>query len=89
MGKLDKANAVRKKTAEVKRRIKRLIKTGQIDDLEKEALENWAELLSDEDKKTRERATEAVSKYLFATKKEIQAVPSVTINCTFVGIKDE
>ena len=85
----EKGNKASAKARAMKVKIQRLLKTGQIDDLMRKTLENWAEMIDSKNENQRAFATKEVSKYLFATKREHQAVPNVKINCSFIGIKDD
>ena len=69
--------------------LKSLIKSGDISDLQAKTLTNWAELLSDPDKQIRAFATKEVSKYQFATKKEVIKFPEIIIKCKFIGIGND
>ena len=66
--------------------LKELVASGDISDLQAQTLNNWAELLSDTDKQVRAFATKEISKYQFATKKEIIKFPEIIIKCEFIGI---
>lgn len=70
------------------KKIKDLISSGDINDLQADALKNWVEMLDDPDKQVRAFATKEVSKYLFATKRETTTLPVININCNFIKIKD-
>ena len=63
-----------------------LVASGDISDLQAQTLSNWAELLSDPDKQVRAFATKEISKYQFATKKEVIKFPEIIIKCEFIGI---
>jgi len=76
-----------KKQRALQRKIKHLVGTGQINELEKKTLQNWAEMLLSDDPQIRAFGTEKVSKYIFAAKREHQDTPKVEINCNFIGIK--
>lgn len=68
--------------------VMKLIKTGKIDKLAQATLENWAIMLSSDNDSERAFATERISRYIFAPKKEVISVPVININCSFIGIKD-
>lgn len=68
--------------------VKKLCASGKIDKLTQQTLENWAVMLVSENDSQRAFATERISRYLFAPKKEVISVPVININCTFIGIKD-
>ena len=74
--------------ADMKRNIKKVIESGDIDDLKQKALINLAEMLDDPDKQVRAFATKELSKYLFPTKREVTKFPAININCNFIGIKE-
>ncbi len=68
--------------------VKKLCASGKIDKLLQTALENWAVMLVSNNDSERAFATERISRYLFAPKKEVISIPVININCKFVGIKD-
>lgn len=70
------------------KKIKEVMADGKIDNLQMVTLENWARMLVSENDSERAFATEKVSRYLFAPKKEVISVPIININCNFIGIKD-
>ena len=73
----------------LRRKIKALLITGDITDLEKKTMENWAVMIDSQDPQERAFATKEVSKYLFPTKRDHQDQPKVEITCNFIGIKDK
>jgi hypothetical protein len=79
----------RQRSLEMQRTIKAVLTTEKIDDLQKEVLENWVEMLGSKDMRVWALATKEISKYLFPQKREHQVVPNVNINCTFNGIKTD
>lgn len=83
-----KSGIVRKKQSELKKKIKAMLTTGEITDLQRNVLENWAEMVDDPNPQVRAFATKEISKYLFAQKREHQIIPDVSIQTTFIGIKD-
>lgn len=87
---LDKVKAGKEsaKTRKLQKKIRELIKSGDISNLQAEALENWAEMLNDPDKQVRAFATKEVSKFIFAPKKEHNKYPDININVKFVNIKN-
>lgn len=68
--------------------VKKLVASGKIDKLLQTTLENWAVMLVSDNDSQRAFATERISRYLFAPKKEVISIPVININCKFVGIKD-
>lgn len=95
IGKDKKSQAIQKmgvtasqRVADMKRNIKKMIASGDIDDLQSKALINFAEMLDDPDKQVRAFATKEISKYLFATKKEVTKFPAINIICNFDKIKE-
>lgn len=76
------------RVADMKKNIKKLIESGNIDDLQQKALINFAEMLDDPDKQVRAFATKELAKYLFPTKREVTKFPAININCNFIGIKE-
>ena len=68
--------------------VKKLVEAGKIDKLTQTALENWAVMLVSDNENQRAFATERISRYLFAPKKEVIGIPVININCNFIGIKD-
>lgn len=86
--KTKEANKARKQNAELRRKLKALLVTGDLSDLQQTTVENWAQALISEDEKVRREATRDVSKFLFATKRETTSLPKIEIRCTFRGIKD-
>lgn len=83
-----KSGEVRQEISEIKEKIKTVLTTGEISDLQKTVLDNWVEMVDSDNKNTRAFATKEVSKYLFAQKREHQIIPDVKIICIFEGIKD-
>jgi hypothetical protein len=79
----------RQRSLEMQKTIKAVLTTEKIDDLQKEVLENWVEMLGSKDMRVWALATKEISKYLFPQKREHQVVPNVNINCTFNGIKTD
>lgn len=73
---------------QLKKRIKQVVNSGDIELLQKEILQNWTELLDDPDKQVRAFATKEISKFIFAQKKEGTKFPVININVKFEGIKD-
>jgi hypothetical protein len=69
--------------------VMKLIESGKVDKLAQVTLENWAIMLSSDNDSERAFATERISKYIFAPKKEVISIPVININCSFVGIKDD
>jgi hypothetical protein len=83
-----KAVMVRKQNAEMRRAIKKLLSSTEMEALQERLMENWAELLLSDDPQIFAFATKEVSKYVFSVKKDHQGLPDVTIACEFRGIKD-
>ena len=69
-------------------KVKQVMADGKIDNLQMVTLENWARMLTSDNDSERAFATDKITRYLFAPKKEVISVPVININCTFVGIKD-
>lgn len=69
--------------------VAKLIEGGKIDKLAQTTLENWAYMLTSENPSERAFATERISRYIFAPKKEVISIPVININCNFIGIKDD
>lgn len=84
-----KSGEVRRNKADLKAKITKLLTTGEITDLQRQVLENWAEMVDSDNENARAFATKEISKYLFAQKREHQIIPDVKIIVEFVGIKDE
>jgi hypothetical protein len=88
MTSIQKAQMVRKRNAEMRRAIKKMLTSNEIANFQKALLENWAEFLLSEDLAVRAMATKEASKYVFAQKREKEQLPDVTIETNFRGIKD-
>ena len=84
--KMKKVRAGRKRSDEMRKAIQSMLPKAVVEDLQREVLENWAEMLTSDDMHIWATATKELSKYLFPQKREHQIVPSVNINCTFSGI---
>ena len=69
-------------------KIKEVMADGKIDNLQMVTLENWARMLVSDNDSERGFATQNISRYLFAPKKEVISIPVININCNFIGIKD-
>ncbi len=79
----------RKRSMSLRDTIKAMLPKGVIDDLQREVLENWVEMLQSDDMRIWAVATKEISKYLFPQKREHQIVPKVSIYCEFNGIKTD
>lgn len=69
-------------------KVKEVMADGKIDNLQMVTLENWARMLMSDNDSERGFATQNISRYLFAPKKEVISIPVININCNFIGIKD-
>jgi len=86
---MTKAREAAKEQLAIKRKLRALLKTGKIDDLERKVLENWAAMIESKKPEVMAFGTKEVSRYLYATKRDHQDQPKVEITCNFIGIKDK
>ncbi len=84
-----KARAAALERHAIRRKVKALLATGDIDDLKNKILENWAVMIVSPNPDVMAFATKEVSKYILPQKRDHQNMPKVEIFCTFIGIKDE